>query len=341
MLDLEPRVHLEEVELVALHDELHGPGIDVAHGPGARHGRTREAFLQGRRETCRGAFFHELLMASLDGALALVEMHHLPARVTEHLHLDVAGLGQVPLHEERRRAEGRLHPPLCRRVRGAQRRCVGDLDHADAATARGGLEHDRIADLVRGPTCVVERRHRSVAAGHDGHAGPDHLAPGAYLVAHLLDDAPGRPDEHETGLLAGLCESPVLRQETVAGMHGLSACAACGLEDALDVEVALARRGWTDRNGLVGLAHVRPGGVRLGVHGDGADPSGARGPEDAARDLSAVGDEDALDHARAGWLCSTLIRSRAPTRHPSTPCSQRALMVATCSAPSSRYFTMR
>ena len=100
-----------------------------------------------------------------------------------------------------------------------------------------------------------------------------------------------------------------------------------GLEHALDVEIALAGGRGADQDGLVGLARMRPVRVGLGVDGDGADAEGAAGAEDAARDLSAVGDEDALEHAQAGWDCSILTRSTAPTRQPAPPCSQRALSV--------------
>src|SRR3989304_3769856 len=42
VLHLEPRVHLEEVKLAALDEELHGPRLDIAHRARARHGSRRE-----------------------------------------------------------------------------------------------------------------------------------------------------------------------------------------------------------------------------------------------------------------------------------------------------------
>src|ERR1700761_141276 len=72
MLDLQPRVHLHEVEAAALlHDELHGPSSDVAD-------RTRRVT---RRLVHRSApffghsgsrrLFEDLLMPSLHGTIAL------------------------------------------------------------------------------------------------------------------------------------------------------------------------------------------------------------------------------------------------------------------------------
>jgi len=55
MLDLEPRVHLEEEELAALiHDELAGPRVHVAHGLRERdrrvaHPSTQLRVHRGRR----------------------------------------------------------------------------------------------------------------------------------------------------------------------------------------------------------------------------------------------------------------------------------------------------
>ena len=174
------------------------------------------------------------------------------------------------------------------------------------AAARRGLQHDRVADLARGLPGQVERGDGAFAAGHDRHARPEHLASRADLVAHLLDHAPGGPDEDDARLLARLGEAPVLGEEAVAGMDRPGACAASGLEHALDVEIALAGGRGADQDGFVGLARVRPVGVGLGVDGDGADTEAPAGAEDAAGDLPAVGDEDALEHAQAGWDCSIL-----------------------------------
>src|SRR4029077_1248695 len=182
---------------------------------------------------------------------------------------------------------------------------------------------------------------RTLAPRHHGHAGLPHQEARANLVSHLLDDTPGRAHEDQAGLLAGLGEAPVLREEAVAWMDRLGARAPSGLEDALDIEVALAGRSGSDENGLVGLPSMRPVRVGFGIDSDGPDTESPRRAENPARDLPTIGDEDALDHAQAGWLCSTLTRSKAPTRHPPPLCSQRALTVTVRLSPASRYFTMR
>ena len=117
MLDLEPRVHLEEVELpLAIHEELHRPRVDVAHGGGEPARRLAHAAPHVGLHERRRALLHQLLVAALDGALALPEMHDGAVGVGEHLDLDVPRLRDVPLDVDGGVAEGR--PRL--RARGAQ-----------------------------------------------------------------------------------------------------------------------------------------------------------------------------------------------------------------------------
>src|SRR5207247_9215175 len=97
----------------------------------------------------------------------------------------------------------------------------------------------------------------------------------------------------DPGALAGLREAPVLRKKAVAGMDGLDAGAPGGIEDALDVQVALARRGGADGHGLIGLGDEGPRAIGLGVHGDRPDPERTTGTDDAAGDPAPAGDEDA------------------------------------------------
>src|SRR5215467_7669126 len=295
MLHLEPRIHLEEVELLALHDELHGSRVDVLDGARPRHRGRGEPLLQARRQVWSWALLDDLLVAALDGAIALVQMHDLAMAIAEDLHLDVPRLGEVALDEERARTEGSARPSLRGGVGLGEGRSVGDLDHADAASARRRLEHERIADAGGDAARLLEGVDRPVAAGDHGYACLLHVGARADLVAHLLDHLPRGAHEDAAGLLARLGEAPVLGEKAVPGMDSLGARLLGGVEDAVDAEIALAGGSGADRHGKVGVLHVRPARVRLGVDGDGADSHGPRSAENAPRDLSAIGDEDALD----------------------------------------------
>ena len=110
-------------------------------------------------------------------------------------------------------------------------------------------------------------------------------------------------DERDAGGFEGAGEVDVLAQEAVARVHGLGAGVAAGLDDGLDFEVALGGGGGADPHRDVGFAHVPGAGVGVAVDGDRTDAQGAQGPDDAAGDLAAVGDEDGAEHGRGcRWL---------------------------------------
>ena len=92
-------------------------------------------------------------------------------------------------------------------------------------------------------------------------------------------------------------ECLALGQETVAGMHGLGAGLTAGLDDLLDHQIALGRSGRADQHGLVGHLDMEGIAVGLGIDRNRLDPHPARGLDDAAGDLAAIGDQDALEHA--------------------------------------------
>ena len=91
MLDLQPRVHLEEIEAAVLvEQELDGAGVGVADRAatsGSRGGDRRASVASTDR---RRALLEHLLVTPLDGALALDERHDRAVLVAEQLDLDVA-----------------------------------------------------------------------------------------------------------------------------------------------------------------------------------------------------------------------------------------------------------
>ena len=80
MLDLQAGVHLEEVERGAvaapLDQELHGPRVGIACRCGERHGGRAHARTKRRGHRGGRRFFQYFLVAPLNGALPLEEVHH-------------------------------------------------------------------------------------------------------------------------------------------------------------------------------------------------------------------------------------------------------------------------
>jgi hypothetical protein len=108
MLDLDPRVHLDEEELVVLEQELERARAaiaDLAACVGAALTDPRE---RPHGEARRGRLLDDLLVAALHRAVALEQVDGVLVLVREHLDLDVPRIAEELLHVDLRIAEGRL-----------------------------------------------------------------------------------------------------------------------------------------------------------------------------------------------------------------------------------------
>src|SRR5918998_5012993 len=162
MLDLEPRVHLEEEEVaVRAEQELDGAGARVAERLTRAHCGGAHPVAQGEGDRGGGALLNDFLVAALDRALALEQVHYAPGRVAEDLDLDVARVLEQALEHERVVAEGRGGLAARARDRIGERRRRAHRQHALAAAAGGGLGEQGPADLLRdrGESLAVEPRH--------------------------------------------------------------------------------------------------------------------------------------------------------------------------------------
>jgi hypothetical protein len=109
VLHLEAGVHLQEVEVAVLvHQELDGPGADVADGASRGDRHLAHAGAHRLVDHRRGGLLDDLLVAALHRAVALAEVDGVPLGVGEDLHLDVARPDHRLLEVDRVVAEGRL-----------------------------------------------------------------------------------------------------------------------------------------------------------------------------------------------------------------------------------------
>ena len=91
MLDLQARVHLEEVELaVGTHQALDRAGRVVVHRGRGLHGHRAEALAQLVVDDGRRTLLDDLLMAALQRAFALADVDDVAVLVADDLHFDVA-----------------------------------------------------------------------------------------------------------------------------------------------------------------------------------------------------------------------------------------------------------
>ena len=92
VLDLDARIDLDEVELagIGIHQELDRAGADIVGGVRDLQRVVAQLAALHRVEIGRGRALHDLLVAALDRAVALEQMHRIAVLVAEHLHLDMA-----------------------------------------------------------------------------------------------------------------------------------------------------------------------------------------------------------------------------------------------------------
>ena len=298
MLDLQPRVHLEERKILARRvvDELDRAGRFVGDALAQADGGGVQPRADRIRQVRRWRFLQNLLVAPLQRAVALAERHHLATAIAEHLHLDVARGRDETLEIDTRITEARLRRALHGGVSFAQSRGVGAEHHADTAAAGGRLQHDGIADALRRGERGLDVG-KQVGTGEQRHVALRSQRPRRMFQPEVAQVRRPWPDEDDSlgGELLG--EAGVLRQEAVAGMHGFRTRRLAGGNDGVGVEVALRRRRRAEAHGLVGVEHRPREAVGIRIDGDRGDAHAAARADHTRGDLAAVRDEELFEHA--------------------------------------------
>ena len=291
VLDLDSGVHLEEVELAIDEEELHGTRSPIPHGPSRFDRHPAHPLAQRLVHDRGGRLLDQFLVAALDRALALTEVNDRSASVGEHLNLDVTRSLEKPLQVYPRIAE-RLLGLAPRPLQSGLQLIEGAYDpHALPATARGGLEHQREADITRSHRRILATGY-GVRSRDDGHAGIPHELAGAGLVAHRLDRLRRRADEDDARFADGTGEIRVLGQKAVSRVNRLRVRLPGGGDQLASIQIAFGRPGGPDRNGQISLQHVGRQTIRVGVDGHGLDAQLATGTDHAHRDLAPVRHQD-------------------------------------------------
>ncbi len=304
VLHLQTGVDLEEGEQVGvgLVQELDGAGADVAdtHGqPLSRRLHLGDAF---GAEQGGGGLLDHLLVAALHGAVAHAQRPGGAVTVRDHLHLDVAGAGDQALQEDDAGTEGALGLAAGAVEDVGQLGVVGHLGDAATTAAGGGLQHQRVADLVGLRQRLVERGQPATAPRGDRHADllGDQLR--ADLVPELAHRVRARPDEGDPDAGAQVGEGRVFRDEAPTDPRSVRA----GLDQRLlqhgQVEVGTSG-GRAQVMGNVRLADEHRASLTTGVQRDHLDRVDAgtgrvqvpHGVDQAHGRLSTVDDGDTAD----------------------------------------------
>ncbi len=297
MLDLEPRVHLEERRRPAVVDEeLAGAGTHVPDGRREGERRVAQPGAQGGIDAGRRRLLEHLLVPPLDRAVALAEMDAVPLRIEEDLDLDVAAAFDQPLEDEPVVAEGRGRLPPSGREGIGQRGGVADRAHALAATAGRRLHEQRITDRRGGRDERGVGLVGVVVAGEDRDAERGREPASGGLVAHRPDGRWGRPHPDQPGGRYRFREVGVLGEEPETGVDRIGAGRKRAGDDGLDIQQIQRIRPVDDRD-------------------DRDDPLYLTGSADAGRDLAAVRDEEAPDRPLDSRLASHQPAPTRQTRH--------------------------
>jgi hypothetical protein len=289
VLYLEPRVHLEEVEVdVLVHQELDRSGPFVLCRPCGvdRHLPHRRPDLGG--DDHRRGLLDHLLVPPLDGTLPLAQMHVVPVLVAEELDFHVARLLDVFLDVDRVVAEGGLRLGFRHPQRGAQVPLLLNEAHPLAASARRGLQHHRETDRSRDPKDLLLGRYRLHRPGHHRDSCCLHRLPGEGLGPHRPHRMGGRADQLDLLFFAPLGEDRVLRKEAVPGVDRFRAAFSRYVDDLVDHEVRFRGGGRPDKVRLVGVPDVERVPVHLGVDRHGLDSHFPARPLHPDGDLSPV-----------------------------------------------------
>mmetsp|Transcript_92516 Transcript_92516/g.239567 ORF Transcript_92516/g.239567 Transcript_92516/m.239567 type:complete len:559 (+) Transcript_92516:3-1679(+) len=337
MLDLQPRVKLQEVELLALRIEevLDRPRPDVAdvlRQPLRRALHLRERILGHDRGR---PFLEDFLEAALRGAVSAVECHGAPVLVADDLHLDVAR-PLTELHHE----DGGPRRSFVLHLREVGLNLLFRTAHPDAlaAASLGRLHHHREANALSALHSLRGRCHAALLegllgdrtllreVGREAVAGPwdrrhaRRLSQdiGGDLVSQHRHHGRRWADEGDTQLFQLFREIRVLRGVAPSRPDCVHLLGLRGLADEVNVRIVvhiLARRNLHER---VGQADELRVGVEVvaGRHDDKLEdlveaqlevgPLAHR--EDRLRSCHAVvRDEDPLQHPAAAPLLNVLL----------------------------------
>ena len=120
MLDLQPRVHLDEEDVLAVGDEFDGAGADIVdRARGLARGGADRLALRGIQRR-RRRFLDHLLVPPLQRAFALEQRDQIAVAVADDLHLDMARIVDVFLDQHAVVAERGLGLALGADERGGQ-----------------------------------------------------------------------------------------------------------------------------------------------------------------------------------------------------------------------------
>ena len=313
VLHLQAGVHLQEIEVLVLADDkLHRARALVFHSLGQLHGLLAHGLAGGFADEGAGRLFDHLLVAALDGALALVQVNDVAVAVAHHLDFDVARLLYKLLDEDAVVAKAVARLVLAGGKALERFLVVEGHAQALATTAGRGLDHHGIANALGDLHRLFGTGNRVVVAGNGVDLGLVGQLLGRNLVAHGRNGVRLGADEGNALVLAALGKGLVLAQEAIAGVHSLGTGLLAGLNDLVGQQIALAAGRGANAHGLVSQLDVAGFLVGVGIDSDGGNAHLAGGSNHPTRNFATVRNQDfckhSIDSSGDGVACSSPLR---------------------------------
>src|SRR4029077_7270503 len=182
VLDLNSRVHFDEVELAGLGilKKLDRAGVDIVRRLSDPQRGTAQlrALLVGEEDG--GGALDDLLIPPLDRAVALKQMDESTLTVAQDLHFGKARTAHQLLEVHLVVAERRFRLATGHGQHLCKLRIALNDSHAATASTPTGLEHDGETNLVCESRAFLNARWQRGCGGHDRHARGNSEIPGSH-----------------------------------------------------------------------------------------------------------------------------------------------------------------
>src|SRR6476469_8026494 len=171
--------------------------------------------------------------------------------------------------------------------------------HYAAAAAVILLNHHRVSKLLCDFHRLILCLNYSIATGRYRYPGFACSRTSSVLVAHRLHRTRRRADELDVAAFADFHEMRVLSEESVAGMNRVNIADLGRAHDPIDFQITFKAGRRTDTDRFIGELDVQRIDVCLRIDRESANAEFLAGANYPQRDLSAISNENFLEHVNA------------------------------------------
>ena len=294
MFHLDTGIHFNKIEFTVRRDkELDRAGVDIIDILHQFDRGSANLLTQFHGQCESRCDLDDLLMAALDGAVTLEQMHHMAVLIAHDLHFHVLRVLDVFFHIDLIAAKSQSRFGLGKIVGIVQVGHAVHHAHPAAAAAVHGLQHDREAHI---PGKLLHFRiihDRAVAAGDILDPGLLGLLAGIDLVAEHDQVLDAGTDEDDPFLFTALGQLRIFGQEPIARMDGIHMVFVSNPDNIVDIQVGIDRFfPFPYQIGLIGTEPMQGQRIFLRINGNRTDPELIAGPENTDGNFAAIGDQN-------------------------------------------------